>query len=79
MAVKYSKTRDFGAKNRKQLKLGGKFFTKAEYFTKKADAKKYAQRKRKAGKLARVVKEKSSTFQQKKRGAFVYRVLIRNK
>ena len=79
MAVKYSKQRDFGAKGRKSLKLGGKFFTKMEWFTKKSDAKKYAERWRKRGKLARVVKEKSSTYHQKSRGSYVYRVLIRNK
>ena len=79
MAVKYSKQRDFGAKGRKTLKLGGKFFTKMEWFTKKSDAKKYADRFRKKGKLARVVKEKSTTFHQKKAGNNVYRVLIRNK
>tara|TARA_Y100000361_G_scaffold150663_1_gene166712 strand:+ start:156 stop:395 length:240 start_codon:yes stop_codon:yes gene_type:complete len=79
MAVKYSKQRDFGAKGRKTLKLGGKFFTKMEWFTKKSDAKKYADRFRKRGKLARVVKEKSTTFHQKRAGTHVYRVLIRNK
>ena len=42
MAVKYSKTRDFGAKNRKQLKLGGKFLQRLNTLL-KADAKKYAE------------------------------------
>ena len=79
MAVKYSKVRDFGAKGRKSLKLGGKFFTKQEWFTKKTDAKKYAERFRKRGKLARVVKEKSSTYHQKQRGSYVWRVLTRSK
>ena len=69
MAVKYSKQRDFGAKGRKTLKLGGKFFTKMEWFTKKSNAKKYADRFRKRGKLARVVKEKSTTFNQKRAGS----------
>lgn len=79
MAVKYSKVRDFGAKGRKSVKLGGKFFTKKEWFTKKTDAKKYAERYRKRGKMARVVKEKSSTYHQKTRGSYVWRVVVRNK
>tara|TARA_R110002012_G_scaffold130252_2_gene282679 strand:+ start:40 stop:273 length:234 start_codon:yes stop_codon:yes gene_type:complete len=39
MAVKYSKTRDFGAKGRKTRKLGNKMFTLRKVFTRKGDAK----------------------------------------
>ena len=58
MAVKYSKTRDFGAKGRKTRKLGNKMFTKRTEFSTKSLAKKSAERRRKQGQLARVVKLK---------------------
>ena len=56
MAVKYSKTRDFGAKNRKQRKLGNKMFTLAGTYRMKAQAKLKAKMVRSEGKMARVVK-----------------------
>lgn len=56
MAVKYSKVRDFGAKNRKSLKLGDKFFTKRSRHAKKTNAKIRAKNWRKKGYLARVIK-----------------------
>tara|TARA_R100001594_G_scaffold45294_1_gene78089 strand:+ start:2866 stop:3108 length:243 start_codon:yes stop_codon:yes gene_type:complete len=80
MAVKYSKQRDFGAKGRKTLKIGKKIFTKQEWFSKKTDAKKYAQKWRKRGKLARVVKESATSYHQKSRGKkYVWRVLTHGK
>tara|TARA_R100000988_G_C3906959_1_gene120137 strand:- start:102 stop:326 length:225 start_codon:yes stop_codon:yes gene_type:complete len=55
MAVKYSKVRDFGAKNRKTRKMGKKIWTKSKSFKFKTDAKNYAKSVRKRGKLARVL------------------------
>ena len=43
MAVKYSKVRDFGAKDRKTRKLGNKMFTLRIKAKTKARAKKYAK------------------------------------
>ena len=60
MAVKYSKTRDFGAKGRKTRKMGKKIWTKSKAFKFKSDAKTYAKNVRKKGKLARVVTQKST-------------------
>ena len=56
MAVKYSKTRDFGAKGRKSLKLGRKMFTKKSVHKLKSNAKKRASAWRKKGYSAIVVK-----------------------
>ena len=56
MAVKYSTTRDFGAKGRKSLKLGKKMFTKKSVHRLKSLAKKRASSWRKKGYIARVVK-----------------------
>jgi hypothetical protein len=57
MAVKYSKTRDFGAKGRKTRKLGNKMFTKVGVSKYKRLAKAKAELIRGRGKSARVVKE----------------------
>jgi len=46
MAVKYSKTRDFGAKDRKTRKLGNKMFTLRIKAKTKASAKKHAKKLR---------------------------------
>ena len=56
MAVKYSKTRDFGAKGRKSLKIGKKMMTKKSTHRLKSLAKKRASAWRKKGYIARVVK-----------------------
>jgi hypothetical protein len=56
MAVKYSKTRDFGAKGRKSRKLGKKMFTKKSVHKLKSSAKRKAAAWRKKGYSARVVK-----------------------
>jgi len=62
MAVKYSKVRDFGAKDRKTRKLGNKMFTLRNKFKTKARASQNAKNLRKIGRpsgrtyLARVVK-----------------------
>ena len=72
MAVKYSKTRDFGAKNRKQRKLGNKMFTLAGTYRMKAQAKLKAKIIRSEGKMARVVK-------MSKGGKIVYGVYKHNR
>ena len=56
MAVKYSKTRDFGAKDRKTRKLGNKMFTLHSTYKYKRIAKAKAEFIRGEGRLARVVK-----------------------
>ena len=56
MAVKYSKTRDFGAKGRKSRKLGKKMFTKRSTHKLKSSAKWMATAWRKKGYSAIVVK-----------------------
>ena len=56
MAVKYSKTRDFGAKGRKSLKIGKGMWTKRSTHRLKSNAKKRASAWRKKGYMARVVK-----------------------
>jgi hypothetical protein len=43
MAVKYSKQRDFGVKNRKTRKLGNKMFTLRNKFKTKTRAKQHAK------------------------------------
>lgn len=43
MAVKYSKTRDFGAKGRKTRKLGNKMFTLRRKYKLKSQAQKSAK------------------------------------
>jgi len=55
MAVKYSKQRDFGAKGRKSLKLGGKMWTIKSNHSTKAKATKSAKAWRKKGYNARVL------------------------
>jgi len=72
MAVKYSKTRDFGAKNRKQRKLGNKMFTLAGTYRLKTRAKLKARLVRSEGKMARVVK-------MTKGGTVVYGVYKHNR
>jgi hypothetical protein len=72
MAVKYSKTRDFGAKNRKQRKLGNKMFTLHGLYRLKAQAKLKAKIIRSEGKMARVVK-------MTKMGKVVYGVYKHNR
>ena len=56
MAVKYSKQRDFGAKNRKTRKMGRKIWTKKSTFRLKSKAKSSASAWRRKGYMARVVK-----------------------
>ena len=56
MAVKYSKTKDFGAKGRKSRKMGKKIWTKKSTHKLKSNAKSRASAWRKKGYIARVVK-----------------------
>ena len=70
--AKYSKTRDFGAKNRKQRKLGNKMFTLHGLYRLKAQAKLRAKILRSEGKMARVVK-------MTKMGKVVYGVYKHNR
>ena len=62
MAVKYSKVRDFGAKDRKTRKLGNKMFTLRRKFKTKSKASQFAKSIRASNRpsgrsyLARVVK-----------------------
>ena len=56
MAVKYSKVRDFGAKDRKTRKMSNKMWTLRRVYRTKTIAKETAQRYRAKGWLARVIK-----------------------
>lgn len=56
MAVKYSKQRDFGAKDRKTRKMSNKMWTLRKVYRIKRNAKNTAKRYRAKGWLARVIK-----------------------